>query len=323
MKTKDRLLQLFENNKGSYLSGEEIASYLEVSRTAVWKAVNKLKEEGYKIEAITNKGYCLLEGTDIISKNGIISNLKDEYKKIDIEVFNELSSTNDYLKSLDVYHLNDEHLIISNYQTKGRGRYGNTFFSPKNSGIYMSMLLKPNDCYSSKAMRLTTMAAVSMCEAIEEVTDLKPLIKWVNDIFVNGKKVCGILTEAQFGLESGLLEYAILGIGINIYKPDNDFPNELKEIAGFLLDEVNDEFKNKLIASFINHFNYYYYGNNHDYTEKYRKYSLVIGKNVTVLINNHEEEVKVLGIDDDCKLIIEYPNKEVKTLAYGEIKIKL
>ena len=128
-------------------------------------------------------------------------------------------------------------MVIANEQTAGRGRLSRSFFSPKDTGIYMSLLLRPKNYSAKQAVRITTMAAVAMCEAIETVSDEKAEIKWVNDIFVRGEKVCGILTEGSFNLESGLLDYAVLGIGINIYQPKDGFPNELSSIAGAVFSE--------------------------------------------------------------------------------------
>ena len=168
------------------------------------------------------------------------------------------------------------------------------------------------------------MAAVAMCEAIEEVSDEKPKIKWVNDIFIKGKKVCGILTEGSFGLESGMLEYAVLGAGVNLYAPSGGFPEELQEIAGAVFDRPQNDMKNRLVAAFINHFlDYYRKGNKEDYTEKYRQYSLVIGKEITVISAKGNQTAFVHGIDDECRLMVEYANGDRAVVSSGEIRIRL
>lgn len=324
MSTKERILELFESNKGLYFSGEEIARKFCVSRAAVWKAVKSLREEGYVICAVTNKGYSLSEKTDILSQQGIIKYLKEEYKKMEIEVLSSVDSTNVYARKKAEQGFKEGYMVISNEQTKGRGRYQREFFSPYGTGIYMSLLLRPQHYSASQAVRITTMAAVAMCEAIEEVSDERAEIKWVNDIFIRGKKVCGILTEASFGMESGLLEYAVLGIGINVYEPEDGFLGEIKDIAGSIFTDTREDVKNRLVASFIHHFMKYYQDEDkEDYIKKYQSRSLVVGKEITVISGTQERNAFVHGIDDACRLLIEYDNEEKDCLSYGEIRIRV
>ena len=324
MTTKEKLLELFESNKGCYFSGEDLAHKLCVSRAAVWKAVKALRNEGYSIDAVTNKGYSLSLKTDILSPQGIQKYLDSQYRNMDINVIASANSTNDLMREKINSGLSEGYTLIANEQTAGRGRRGKSFFSPNGSGIYMSILLKPCNYSARKAVRITTMAAVAMCEAIEEVSDKKPQIKWVNDIFVDNKKVCGILTEASLDIESSTLEYAVLGVGLNVYEPQESFPKELENIAGSLFKTTQDDMKNRIAASFINHFMYYYTAQNiSEYTDKYRNYSLVIGKTVTVVSQNSRIDAKVIGIDDECKLQVEYASGETESLSYGEIDIKL
>ncbi len=323
MTTKEKILELFEANKGIYFSGEEIAGKLCVSRAAVWKAVKSLRNEGYMIDAVTNKGYCLSVNTDILSPQGIWKYLDSGYRHLDMTVLSTVDSTNVMVREKANNGLAEGYTVISNEQTAGRGRYGRKFFSPNGTGVYMSVLLRPDNYSASQAVRITTMAAVAMCEAIEEVSDEKAQIKWVNDIFVKGKKVCGILTEASFGLESGLLEYAVLGIGLNVYQPPEGFPKELEQIAGAIFAHTQDDMKNRLVASFLNHFMGYYTAQNQtDYTEKYRNRSLAVGKQIQVISGNQVRNAFVYGVDDECRLLIKYEDGETASLAYGEIDIR-
>ena len=211
MTTKEKLLELFEANKGTYFSGEELAENLALSRAAVWKAVKSLRSEGYAIDAVTNKGYCLSTATDILSPQGIRKYLDTEYQDWNLKVLPTVTSTNAVVRELaDSVQINREqasekqasdvqesispgrenqeieYVVIANEQTKGRGRRGREFYSPEGTGVYMSLLLKPNHYSARQAMRFTTMAAVAMCEAIEEISEEKAQIKWVNDVFVNG-----------------------------------------------------------------------------------------------------------------------------------------
>lgn len=323
MITKEKLLELLEANKGIYFSGEDIAQKLSVSRAAVWKAVKALKKEGYSIDAVTNKGYCLSVQTDILSAQGIQKYLRPEIKNMDIAVMQTVSSTNSLVKEKANRGAPEGCMILANEQTSGRGRLGRSFFSPKDTGIYMSLLLRPKNYLPDQAVRITTMAAVAMCEAIEAVSDEKAGIKWVNDIFVRGKKVCGILTEGSFGLENGLLEYIVLGIGINLYEPENGFQEELKSIAGAVFQAHRTDAKNRLVSEFLNHFYTYYTASNPaDYVEKYRSRSLVIGRQVTFLSAKEPKNAVVLGIDDNCRLLVQYADGTSDCYSSGEISIR-
>lgn len=347
MTTKEKLLELFEAHKGTYFSGEELAENLALSRAAVWKAVKSLRSEGYAIDAVTNKGYCLSPQTDILSPQGIRKYLNTENQKLNLTVLPTVTSTNAVVRELADNGQVMECVVLSNEQTRGRGRCGREFYSPEGTGIYMSFLLKPNHYSARQAVRFTTMAAVAMCEAIEEVSQKvveeatektiegasektvekasedKAQIKWVNDIFVRGKKVCGILTEASFDLESGALDYAVLGVGVNVYPPKDGFPGELAETAGCLFDETQDDGKNRLAAAFLNHFqNYYRAEDVSDYTEKYRNRSLAMNRQVIVISGNQTRNAFVYGIDEECRLMVRYDNGETEHLAYGEIKIQ-
>lgn len=324
MTTKEKILNLFESNKGVYFSGEELAQALCVSRAAVWKAVDKLRSEGYSISAVTNKGYCLSENTDILSPQGIGKYLNQSLLPLELTVLPSVDSTNALLREKANAGACEGLTIVSNQQSAGRGRRGRQFFSPKETGVYFSILLRPTRYSPRESVQITTMAAAAMCEAIEEVSEGKPQIKWVNDIFVNGKKVCGILTEASLGLESGLLDYAILGVGLNVYPPQEGFPEELEEIAGTVFDSPQKDVKNRLVAAFLNHFMYYYTtAPRSAYVEQYRHYSLVLGKSITVVRDSGNREAMVCGIDEECRLLVTYENGETDCLSYGEIQIHL
>lgn len=322
MTTKEKLLELFESSREVYLSGEEIAHKLSVSRSAVWKAVKTLQNEGYAIDAVTNKGYCLSNQTDIVSAQGIRKYLRAGIQDMEICVTDTVESTNASLRDKANLGKPEGYMILANEQTAGRGRASRSFFSPKDTGIYMSLLLRPTNCSAKQAVRMTTMAAVAVCEAIETVSDEKAEIKWVNDIFVRGKKVCGILTEGAFNLESGLLDYAVLGIGINVYQPKNGFPEELSSIAGAVFEEKQNDVKNKLISAFLDRF-YEYYSGTMNHVEAYRKRNFVIGEQVTLTSGSESKNATVLGIDDECRLLVEYPDGTQDRHSSGEIHICL
>lgn len=324
MTTKEKLLALLEDSKGTFFSGEEIARTLQVSRAAVWKAVNALREDGYTIDAATNKGYRLSPDSDILSPQGIRRFLKPEYRDLDLTVLPTAPSTNALVREKANQGCPEGCIIIACEQTDGRGRYGRQFFSPVDSGVYLSLLLRPTAYSPQQATCLTAAAAAAMCQAIEAVTGQQPGIKWVNDIFLHGKKVCGILTEAAVGLETGTLNYMVLGAGVNLYPPVKGFPEEIQPIAGSVLERSCPEAKNRLVGEFLNRFwDFYTHPECRTYLEDYRSRSLAIGQNVTVLSAGKAVSAYAYGIDDDFRLLVRYENGDTEALSYGEIRIQL
>ena len=323
MGTKENLLALLERRKGEYLSGEEIARLLSVSRTAVWKAVNALRSAGYEIDAVQNRGYCLDAHTDILSVQGIRQYLNDRWEDLDLELLPCASSTNALLRERAVSGAPEGSVILTNQQTNGRGRLGREFYSPPDTGIYMSLLLRPQALEPAQAVGITTMAAVAACRAIEEASGKEAQIKWVNDILLNGKKVCGILTEASVSLENGRLDYAILGIGFNVYPPAAGFPPELADIADSILRNQRDDGKNRLAAAFLNHFlDIYRSDNPSEYAAAYREKSMVIGRSIQVISPAGVRNAFALDVDKDCRLIVRYEDGTVEQLSSAEISIR-
>lgn len=323
MGTKEKLLALLESHKGEYFSGEEIARLLSVSRTAVWKAVNALRDAGYEIDAVQNRGYCLDVHTDILSVQGIRQHLSSRWENPDLELLPCAASTNSLLREQAINGAPEGSILLANQQTKGRGRLGRGFYSPPDTGVYMSMLLRPEGLEPAQAVRITTMAAVAACRAIEEISGREARIKWVNDILINEKKVCGILTEASFNLENGRLDYVILGIGFNVYPPAEGFPPELAGIADSILRTQTDEGKNRLTASFLNHFLEIYQADDpREYAAAYREKSMVIGCPIQVISPSGVRNAYALDVDKDCRLIVRYEDGAVDQLSSAEISVR-
>lgn len=324
MSTKDIVLALFEKNKGFFISGERIAEELNISRTAVWKAVKKLQSEGYDIKAVTNRGYCLSTESDVMTERGIASHLNDSCKGLRPEVFVRVDSTNTKCIEKAQQGEPEGYVAIAGSQSAGRGRRGKAFFSPADSGIYMSILLRPTGLTENQVLHFTTMAAAAVSEAIEEVSGKKAEIKWVNDIFIDGKKVCGILSEASYGLMSGNLEYVIVGIGVNAYEPESGFPSAIADVAGKVFDAPKEGLKNRLAAEILNHFmEYYEHLPDTPYSEEYIKRSMVTGRDVTVHRGNERVRAHVLGIDEEFGLKVQYEDGSVEILRSGEISIRI
>lgn len=323
MGTKEQLLALLEKNTGAYLSGEEIAKQLSISRTAVWKAVNALRQWGYDIHAVRNKGYCLDVDTDILSIQGIRQYLNDRWKALELEVLPCASSTNALLRDKANSSSVDRYVIAANQQTHGRGRLGRAFFSPPDTGLYLSLLLRPTDLELQEAVKMTAMAAVAACMAIDNVSGRQTQIKWVNDVFLNGKKVCGILTEGSYGLESGKLDYVIVGVGFNVYPPVGGFPEEFADSAGAILEYPAHDTKNRLAAEFLNQFlNSYDHTEGMDYRDFYRERSMVIGHPIQIISNSVTKNAYALDVDRDCCLIVRYEDGTVERLSSAEISIR-
>lgn len=317
---KEQLLELLEAHRGSFLSGEDIAQALCVSRAAVWKAIRTLRQAGYPIEAVTNRGYCLAQQTDILSLQGVRRALGEDCRALTIDVLPTVESTNAHIRELARAQGGAERVLIAGEQTQGRGRRGRVFYSPKDTGIYLSLLLRPAGCTMQRATRFTAMAAAAVCEAIEAISGEQAQIKWVNDIYMRGKKVCGILTEASVSMESGDAEFVVLGIGVNVYAPAGGFPEELRDIAGAVFETPQSDGKNRLAAEIIRRMMDAYAKMDFDRVAAvYRKHSMVLGKHVTVLPEDRSAYAE--DIDEDCRLLVRYEDGQRACLSCGEIRI--
>lgn len=323
MGTADKVLEILEDNKGGYVSGGEIAKTLGVSRNAVWKSVNTLKAGGYSIDAVTNKGYSLDTDCKELSARSIKKYIKSESVAVDYR--RSVTSTNTVMRSLAENGEKEGYLLVSSEQTAGKGRRGRSFVSKSGTGVYFSLLLRP-DLSPSDSLLITTCAACAVAKAIEKNTGRRTEIKWVNDIFVDGKKVCGILTEASIDLEGGGLSWAVLGIGINLFFPDGTLPEELRGVAGSVFE--NDSFgaddAAKLVADTVNFFMENYYSlTEKAFLEDYRSRSYLDGKQVIVIKNGKEKKGEALGIDDDFRLKVKYDDGSEEKLSSGEVSTRI
>ncbi len=234
----------------------------------------------------------------------------------DIIVYDTLDSTNTEAKRLAEDKVNSNSVIIADYQTAGRGRLGRQFYSPKGIGLYMSFLIKA-DFPPEQTVLITTAASVAVCRAIERAAGVQPKIKWVNDLYLNGRKICGILAESVNNFKTGRIEYIIIGIGINCGKMD--FPDEIRDIAG----SVGSVDRNRLAAEVIREMNQIFdMISNRNFLDEYRQKSLVIGKRIKILGEN-PYFAEAVDIDDLGGLVIRTEDGDIKTLVSGEISIRL
>ena len=319
MSTKSELLKLLESNKGTYLSGEEMAGRLGCSRTAVWKAMKSLRDDGYKIKAVNNKGYVLDTDSDILSKEAIRLYLKN--KEVFIEVKKEIESTNQYLKKQGIEeNLPAGSFVLAEMQKAGKGRRGRSFFSPEKTGLYMSVLLRPRRT-AQESLNITAAAAVAVCNAVEKICGVTLGIKWVNDLYLKEKKVCGILTEAVTDFETGDIEFAVVGIGLNLYFPDGGFPEEIAQTAGAILEPGGYLDRNILAAEIVNHL--LEESEKEGIPAEYIKRNLVPGRTVRVSYGSEERIVLAKEILPDGRLLIENQQREEEILICGDVSLKL
>ena len=320
--TKDAILELLWQHADTYVSGAELARTLSVSRTAVWKGIEQLREEGYEIDSVTNKGYRLSSASDVLREEDIRKYLAVD--GLDVRVYRSITSTNTVLKTMAEEGAPEGRCLIAGEQTAGRGRRGRSFYSPPDSGIYLSILLRPA-LQAVDATSITACAAVAVAEAIESLAPVNAEIKWVNDIYVDGKKVCGILTEASLDCESGQVNYLIVGIGINTRVPASDFPEELRSIAGSAFGEKPiPELRCRLAAGVLNRLMHSYAGlTDKAWFDEYRRRSLVLGREINILAPGKEPEPAVaLDLDPDFALIVRTENGELRRLNSGEVSVR-
>ncbi len=243
-------------------------------------------------------------------------------QKLNITIFYELDSTNSYLKKLGSQGEKENQLVIAESQTGGRGRLGRSFYSPNGTGIYFSLLLHPKFS-AEKSLFLTVMAAVSVAETVMKYNKNDVKIKWVNDIYIDGKKVCGILTESAIN-SNKKLDYAVVGIGINIVAPENGFPDDIKDIATAIFPGNTEEnIKEKIVAEVVNRFFKMYNGTDTEFVNRYKAYSYLTGKEINIISGENTRPATVLGITDDCHLLVKNENGEIEEISSGDVSVRL
>ena len=322
MGVREEVLGALEAARGEHLSGAALARRLSVSRNAVWKAVEALRGEGYRVES-TSLGYRLSEDTDRLSAPGIARFL-EERSFYRLTARRQVDSTNLELKSLAAQGAPEGTVLVAEAQSAGRGRMGRSFFSPEGTGAYFSILLRPAIA-AREALNLTTVAAVAVAEAIGHVARREARIKWVNDVLVDDRKVCGILTEASLDLESGGLEYAVVGIGLNVRPPEGGLPEELSGIAGTIYEaDPPGDARCALVAEVLNGFCRYYRAlDQKAWLPAYRARSAVLGRSIEVISTAGARRALATAIDDEFRLHVRYEDDTEEALSSGEVSTRL
>lgn len=320
---KDKLLEFFEQNRGKLVSGSSIAEKLGVTRAAVNKAISALRSQGYVIDATSRLGYVFSDKNDKVSPYGINKYMAHNNKNI--IYYEKTDSTNTVLKGLAAKGAPEGTVVVTDFQTGGKGRRGKSFFSPKGCGVYFSMLLRPR-IKAADSVFITVAAAVAVRRAIKKLLAADVQIKWVNDIYWNSKKLCGILTEAAMEIESSSLNYAVLGIGINIKPPENGYPvdlasniTNLSEICSPLPDDV----KNRLIAETITQFDRLYAQlAQKEYIAEYKAASCMLGRKIKILTGPYAGSAVAEDIDSkNANLVVRLPDGNRAALNSGDVSI--
>lgn len=319
---KEEILRLLRSADG-YISGQELCNRFGVSRTAVWKAINQLKEAGYEIEAQQNKGYRLMAAPDLMTEAEIKSLMHTDWVAKEVLYFDTIDSTNTKAQELAEKGYPSGTLVVADKQESGKGRRGRSWVSPSGTGIFMTLMIKP-DINPNNASMLTLVAALAVAKAITSVTGEEALIKWPNDIVVNGKKVCGILTEmnAQFDY----INHIVVGIGINVH--NESFPEKISQMASSLMIEAGGKrfHRAQIIAETMSYFEQYYdtFLKTQDLSALVREYDeLLVNRNKSVRVLDPKEpfDGKAMGITPKGELIVDTWESR-KLVSSGEVSVR-
>nr|WP_317331765.1 biotin--[acetyl-CoA-carboxylase] ligase [uncultured Romboutsia sp.] len=318
---RDKIIKVILDSKDYSISGEELSKKLGVSISEIWKHMKALKEEGYNVESVNRKGYRLIEGQeDFLTYQNISNKLETKIMGNNIVHFETIDSTNNYAKKVASQELEGT-VIISEEQTKGKGRIGRPWHSKSKEGIWMSIILKPN-MIPQKAPFITLIAGASIVKALNDL-GVETTIKWPNDIIINNKKIAGILTELSAEIER--INYIVLGIGINI--KTMEFSQEISEIATSLYKEGHTISRVDTIRKILKEFEYLYLkyineGSKEETLDICRQYSSIIGKDVYLIKDEEKELVRCLDINQEGNLVVQTKDNIIRELISGEVSIR-
>ncbi len=320
---KKEILRLLMEQDG-FISGQQLCDRLKVSRTAVWKAINQLRKEGFEIEAVSNRGYRLLTVPDRLTEAQLFSDMqRSGLFHTELQFYDEIDSTNHQARRLAEKGASHGTIVVAETQTAGKGRRGRSWVSPAGCGIWMSLILRP-EISPSKASMLTLVAALGTAEGLREMCGIDCGIKWPNDLVLNQKKICGILTEMSTELSE--IRYVIVGIGINVNT--EAFPEELLDKATSLKLETGKTWKRSpLIAAIGKRIEEYYqiFLETQDLSqlrEAYLSRLVSLHKPVVILSGEESREGICRGIDEGGELLVELPDGRIETVLSGEVSVR-
>ncbi len=322
---RDDILAVLQASEGKIVSGEALAKQFSISRTAVRKHILALSQE-YQIQSVPNKGY-IFSSSDVFNAGEIRRYLHTEEIAQTIHFFDSIDSTNNKARELAAQGAKNGTLVAAAAQTAGKGRKGRSFASDPGLGVYLSVILRPNISlfYMNS---FTLLAAVAIAETMESLTQIHPGIKWVNDVYLNGKKASGILTEGAIEGESGTVDYLIVGMGVNLYQQTKDFPEEIQNTATSLLLETGEKIPRALFSARLMETleSYLVDGrfpeNKKEVLKHYRQRLLFLGEEIRVITLTEEYSAVALDIDEDGCLLVKDEKGVIHTLNTGEISIR-
>ncbi|PIU42344.1 MAG: biotin--[acetyl-CoA-carboxylase] ligase [Candidatus Omnitrophica bacterium CG07_land_8_20_14_0_80_42_15] len=314
----EEILKIFKSRPNEYISGEELSLSLEVSRTAIWKHIEKLRKDGYKIEAVPNLGYKLLSTPDKLLPEELKIGLNTKIIGKRIFSYASVDSTNAIAYKFAEDGFEEGTVVVAEAQTKGKGRLGRTWISPKEAGIYFSFILRP-DILPSEVSKITLLSAVAVTKAIREVSGLNAVIRWPNDVLIDNKKVCGILTEMK--AEQDKIDFMIIGIGINVNTQKADLPEE----ATSLKEEIGGDVQRIMLAkAVLEHFEHYYVlcmkKGFEPIINEWHKFSAMLGSRVKVICHDKEIQGQVQDIDESGALVIRLDNGLMERIFTGDVR---
>lgn len=326
---KYKILAMLRDNMPGYTSGEALSRQLNVTRTAVWKYVNELRQEGYEIDSVSRRGYRLISGSDIMNSYELSANLGTSIIGRNVIYFGKVDSTNIEAKKIAA-DCQDGTAIVAGYQTAGRGRLGRKWESPEGTGIYLSVIIKP-DIPPEKVQVITLAASVAVAAALKETAGIDAGIKWPNDIVLNGKKVCGILTEMNSEMER--VNYIILGIGVNFSQKAEDFPQELRDRAISVADYLSGTEpsasicrKSALVRAILVKLDKLYKmlldGDKQEIITLWKSMSATLGREVSITGKDISYTGKAVDVTDDGRLVILCSDGTRRDIVSGEVSVR-
>lgn len=322
---KETILRLLKERRPEYVSGEEICRSLNVSRTAVWKHIQALREKGYEIEARSRAGYMLTGIPDRLFPEEIGDGLATRFLGRTVYYCDSVSSTNNLAKELAGQGAADGTLVVAEEQTGGKGRLGRQWCSAKYKGIFFSFILFP-PLMPQEANMVTLITAVAMASAVRDETGVAAGIKWPNDLLVNGKKICGILTELSAEMER--INYMVVGVGLNVNQEKNDFPEEVSASATSLKDQTGSNISRvKLVQAFLLEFEKWYLlaleNGFAPVLARWKEMSVSLNCPVRIHNPNSSWDGWAEDIDSDGALLLRLPGGEIKRVISGEVSLRL
>ncbi|HYA89062.1 MAG TPA: biotin--[acetyl-CoA-carboxylase] ligase [Nitrospirota bacterium] len=318
---KEKILNILRASRSAFLSGEELARKIGVSRTMVWKHIKALKRDGFGIDAVPSQGYRIISEPDLLRQNEIKTGLKTRVIGKEIHIYPEISSTNTRAMEMASDNAHAGTVVIAETQTGGKGRLGRKWISPKGN-LYFSVILRP-EIPLHKAPLITLMGAVAVASAIRKACNVHAVIKWPNDVLISGKKVCGLLTEMS--AEQDRIRHIVLGIGVDVNMDLDVLPTDVRMMTTSLLSETNKKInRTALLREILRELDHWYQVFLHDSADMLKAWenlNMTIGSRIAVSGAGDVLEGLAQGVDTEGRLIVKLDDGTTRTVAAGDVTI--